>query len=206
MHGCPPQREHTPDDSMHAWSFIYDPSQPPRSAFSLLSSTLDVDYASAANKHSLLLPNWIGCLHSFVVILRCLTLFLLLRLSIYTTFIVIFGRNVLLLHSTTSPGRHFHKHFDSTSLAGLSSTFTLYQFIFTKFDSITTVMSMQTHMNTSAHVAPSNYSPVDAINRHDYGVQKNRKQASTGGGRAWSEDEVWLHVLCDGRQCTDKAS
>ncbi|KAH7346563.1 hypothetical protein BKA65DRAFT_279467 [Rhexocercosporidium sp. MPI-PUGE-AT-0058] len=44
-------------------------------------------------------------------------------------------------------------------------------------------------MNTSAHVAPSNYSPVDAINRHDYGVQKNRKQASTGGGRAWSEDE-----------------
>ncbi|PMD35629.1 hypothetical protein L207DRAFT_436017 [Hyaloscypha variabilis F] len=43
-------------------------------------------------------------------------------------------------------------------------------------------------MNT-AHVAQSNYSPVDAINRHDFGVQKNRKQASTGGGRAWSEDE-----------------
>lgn len=44
-------------------------------------------------------------------------------------------------------------------------------------------------MNTSAHSAPSNYSSVDAVNRHDYGVQKNRKQASTGGGRAWSEDE-----------------
>jgi hypothetical protein len=39
-------------------------------------------------------------------------------------------------------------------------------------------------------MAQSNYSPVDAINRHDFGVQKNRKQASTGGGRAWSEDEV----------------
>lgn len=50
-------------------------------------------------------------------------------------------------------------------------------------------MSTQTQMNTSAHVAQSTYSPVDAINRHDFGVQKNRKQASTGGGRAWSEDE-----------------
>jgi len=45
-------------------------------------------------------------------------------------------------------------------------------------------------MNTSAHVGSSNYSPVDAVNRHDFGVQKNRKPASTGGGRAWSEDEV----------------
>ena len=45
-------------------------------------------------------------------------------------------------------------------------------------------------MNTSAHVATSQYTPADAINRHDYGIQKNRKQASTGGGRAWSEDEV----------------
>ncbi|TVY46272.1 hypothetical protein LOCC1_G004159 [Lachnellula occidentalis] len=44
-------------------------------------------------------------------------------------------------------------------------------------------------MNTSAHVGQSNYSPVDAVNRHDFGVQKNRKPASTGGGRAWSEDE-----------------
>ncbi|CZR51926.1 uncharacterized protein PAC_01803 [Phialocephala subalpina] len=50
-------------------------------------------------------------------------------------------------------------------------------------------MSTPTQMNTSAHVGQSNYSPVDAINRHDFGVQKNRKQASTGGGRAWSEDE-----------------
>lgn len=44
-------------------------------------------------------------------------------------------------------------------------------------------------MNTSACVTPSHYSPVDALNRHECGVQKNRKQASTGGGRAWSEDE-----------------
>jgi hypothetical protein len=50
-------------------------------------------------------------------------------------------------------------------------------------------------MNTSAHVAQSSYSPVDAINRHDFGVQKNRKQASTGGGRAWNEDEVRIFVL-----------
>ncbi|KAI9054290.1 hypothetical protein LZ554_001458 [Drepanopeziza brunnea f. sp. 'monogermtubi'] len=44
-------------------------------------------------------------------------------------------------------------------------------------------------MNTSAYVVPSNYTAVDATNRHDCGVQKNRKQASTGGGRAWSENE-----------------
>lgn len=30
---------------------------------------------SAANNHSLLLPNWLGCLHSFLYILRCPTLF-----------------------------------------------------------------------------------------------------------------------------------
>jgi len=46
-------------------------------------------------------------------------------------------------------------------------------------------------MNTSAHMAQNPYTSVDAINRHDFGVQKNRKPASTGGGRAWSEDEVW---------------
>ena len=33
-------------------------------------------------------------------------------------------------------------------------------------------------------------SPVDAVDRHDFGVQKNRKYPSTGGGRAWTEDEV----------------
>ncbi|OWP02058.1 hypothetical protein B2J93_1530 [Marssonina coronariae] len=44
-------------------------------------------------------------------------------------------------------------------------------------------------MNISAHAAPSHYTSVDAINRHDYGVQKARKPASTGGGRAWSDDE-----------------
>lgn len=35
------------------------------------------------------------------------------------------------------------------------------------------------------------YTPTsDAMDRHEYGITKNRKMASTGGGRAWSEDEV----------------
>lgn len=50
--------------------------------------------------------------------------------------------------------------------------------------------SPMNQMNTSANVAPTSYSTIDAVNRHDFGVQKNRKSASTGGGRAWSEDEV----------------
>ncbi|ORY63288.1 uncharacterized protein BCR38DRAFT_344907 [Pseudomassariella vexata] len=34
------------------------------------------------------------------------------------------------------------------------------------------------------------YAPTsDALDRHDYGISKHRKLASTGGGRAWSEDE-----------------
>ncbi|KAK4154928.1 hypothetical protein C8A00DRAFT_13982 [Chaetomidium leptoderma] len=34
------------------------------------------------------------------------------------------------------------------------------------------------------------YTPrSDAMERHDYGITKNRKTASTGGGRAWSEEE-----------------
>lgn len=37
---------------------------------------------------------------------------------------------------------------------------------------------------------PVNYAPTsDAMDRHEYGVTKNRKATSTGGGRAWSEDE-----------------
>ncbi|KAH8898989.1 hypothetical protein GQ53DRAFT_362408 [Thozetella sp. PMI_491] len=37
---------------------------------------------------------------------------------------------------------------------------------------------------------PAVYTPTsDAMDRHEYGVTKNRKAASTGGGRAWSEDE-----------------
>lgn len=55
--------------------------------------------------------------------------------------------------------------------------------------------SSMNQMNTSAHVALSTYSPVDAVSRHDYGVQKNRKPASTGGGRAWSEDEVCISSM-----------
>ncbi|QSZ36321.1 hypothetical protein DSL72_007447 [Monilinia vaccinii-corymbosi] len=42
-------------------------------------------------------------------------------------------------------------------------------------------------MNTQ--VAPSTYLPVGVAQRHGYRIQKNRKAASTGGGRAWSEDE-----------------
>ncbi|KAL5598699.1 hypothetical protein BROUX41_003388 [Berkeleyomyces rouxiae] len=42
-------------------------------------------------------------------------------------------------------------------------------------------MSMQPH---------SAYTPTaDVADRHDYGVVKNRRMASTGGGRAWSEEE-----------------
>ncbi|KAI1185612.1 hypothetical protein F5B17DRAFT_25971 [Nemania serpens] len=34
------------------------------------------------------------------------------------------------------------------------------------------------------------YTPTSAaIDRHEFGISKNRKLASTGGGRAWSEDE-----------------
>ncbi|CAK7237663.1 hypothetical protein SBRCBS47491_010069 [Sporothrix bragantina] len=38
--------------------------------------------------------------------------------------------------------------------------------------------------------SPATYTPTsDAMDRHDYGINKNRKPASTGGGRAWSDDE-----------------
>ncbi|KAK3374637.1 hypothetical protein B0H63DRAFT_254471 [Podospora didyma] len=37
---------------------------------------------------------------------------------------------------------------------------------------------------------PVTYTPTsDAMDRHEYGITKNRKTTSTGGGRAWSEDE-----------------
>lgn len=39
--------------------------------------------------------------------------------------------------------------------------------------------------------ASAPYMPTrDAMDRHDYGVTKLRKASSTGGGRAWSEDEA----------------
>ncbi|OTB07918.1 hypothetical protein M426DRAFT_19471 [Hypoxylon sp. CI-4A] len=41
------------------------------------------------------------------------------------------------------------------------------------------------------------YTPTsDALDRHEYGITKNRKlAASTGGGRAWSEDEMpYKHI------------
>ncbi|ERS97402.1 hypothetical protein HMPREF1624_05569 [Sporothrix schenckii ATCC 58251] len=38
--------------------------------------------------------------------------------------------------------------------------------------------------------SPATYTPTsDAMDRHEYGISKNRKPASTGGGRAWSDDE-----------------
>lgn len=47
-------------------------------------------------------------------------------------------------------------------------------------------MQLTSHLNTP-------YIPTsDVIDRHDYGISKNRKLVSTGGGRAWSEDEVSL--------------
>ncbi|KAK4227754.1 hypothetical protein QBC38DRAFT_183146 [Podospora fimiseda] len=37
---------------------------------------------------------------------------------------------------------------------------------------------------------PALYTPTsDAMDRHEYGVSKNKKVTSTGGGRAWSEEE-----------------
>lgn len=50
-------------------------------------------------------------------------------------------------------------------------------------------MSPTMHMTAP----PAHYQPTsDMMDRHEYGVLKNRKTASTGGGRAWSEDEVCL--------------
>lgn len=38
------------------------------------------------------------------------------------------------------------------------------------------------------------YAPTsDVMDRHEYGITKSRKSSSTGGGRAWSEDEVRLY-------------
>ncbi|KAL3607967.1 hypothetical protein FPOAC2_02958 [Fusarium poae] len=38
--------------------------------------------------------------------------------------------------------------------------------------------------------APTPYIPSrDSMDRHDYGITKNRKASSTGGGRAWSDEE-----------------
>lgn len=48
-------------------------------------------------------------------------------------------------------------------------------------------------MSPTMQLAPhtATYTPTsDAMDRHEYGITKNRKAASTGGGRAWSEDEV----------------
>lgn len=47
----------------------------------------------------------------------------------------------------------------------------------------------------------ASYTPTtDAMDRHEYGVTKSRKAASTGGGRAWSEDEVRCLPLLIGKE------
>lgn len=44
--------------------------------------------------------------------------------------------------------------------------------------------------------APAPYIPSrDSMDRHDYGISKNRKASSTGGGRAWSDEEVSRRCL-----------
>ncbi|KAI1174126.1 hypothetical protein F4777DRAFT_410920 [Nemania sp. FL0916] len=49
-------------------------------------------------------------------------------------------------------------------------------------------MAPPIHLNTNNGGVP--YTPIsDAIDRHEFGISKTRKLASTGGGRAWSEDE-----------------
>lgn len=44
------------------------------------------------------------------------------------------------------------------------------------------------------------YTPTsDVMERHEYGITKHhRKNSSTGGGRAWSEDEVCGLLFCYG--------
>lgn len=44
--------------------------------------------------------------------------------------------------------------------------------------------------HTQVTTLPVAYSKSDIARRHDHGVTKNRKAILTGGGRAWSEDEV----------------
>ncbi|KAK8035126.1 hypothetical protein PG993_010121 [Apiospora rasikravindrae] len=48
---------------------------------------------------------------------------------------------------------------------------------------------MSPPMQLNAHTNVAYHPTSDALDRHDYGITKNRKLASTGGGRAWSEDE-----------------
>ncbi|KAK8058595.1 hypothetical protein PG994_009043 [Apiospora phragmitis] len=48
---------------------------------------------------------------------------------------------------------------------------------------------MSPPMQLTAHTNVAYHPTSDALDRHDYGITKNRKLASTGGGRAWSEEE-----------------
>ncbi|KAJ4287054.1 hypothetical protein N0V88_007820 [Collariella sp. IMI 366227] len=52
-------------------------------------------------------------------------------------------------------------------------------------------MSQATQMGHRGSYVPTS----DAIGRHGYGITKSRKTASTGGGRAWSEEETRLQKM-----------
>ena len=45
--------------------------------------------------------------------------------------------------------------------------------------------------------APVTFAPTSGtMDRRDYGITKTKKTTSTGGGRAWSEEEVCYTALC----------
>lgn len=52
------------------------------------------------------------------------------------------------------------------------------------------IYKMAPTMQLALHTAGLYQPTSDALDRHEYGVHKSKKPASTGGGRAWSEDEV----------------
>ena len=67
MHGRDlPREQDTPDDPMQGHASIYDLWPALSRLLFSLSPTLDVDYIVPQLIHSLLLPNWLGCLHSLL--------------------------------------------------------------------------------------------------------------------------------------------
>jgi hypothetical protein len=57
----------------------------------------------------------------------------------------------------------------------------------------TLTMSSTIPSHQMAQVAAPYIPSRDSMDRHDYGITKNRKASSTGGGRAWSDEEVSQH-------------
>lgn len=59
-------------------------------------------------------------------------------------------------------------------------------------------MTMNPQQPPQAFSSPEqrNVSPMmETVDRHDFAVQKQRKYSSTGGGRAWTEQEVRLAAM-----------